>query len=144
MEKLIDLKLDHNEIDMILPDTFWDLHSLQWLSIRNNRLKALTDNLILRLPNLKWFTVDNNFISVLHDNLFSRNPDLELISMKDNQLKEVSFDFQNFNKLRFVDFEGNKCINSSVQWKRVEALVFNQIQKDIYKFCRQRINKVPP
>lgn len=114
MEKLIDLKLDKNEIDMILSDTFWDLRSLQWLSIRNNRLKALTDNLIWRLPNLKWFTVDNNFIAVLHDNLFSRNPDLELISMKDNQLKEITFDFQHFNKLRFVDFGGNTCINSSV------------------------------
>lgn len=135
MENLLDLRLDHNRIEFIVPDTFRDLIKLEWLSLTDNKLKSLNEDLTLAMPELLWFTANYNFIERFDESFFTQNPKLELISMRGNKIKEINFKIKNFNRLSFLDFRQNLCIDDYVGLKHPRV---NELQDKIYKNCREQ------
>lgn len=138
LRRLIDLRLDGNEIELIFSDTFWDLENLQWLSIASNRLKTLPVGLTLRMPKLLWFTIDANEIERLDQKYFRTNQKIQLISFRGNKLEEITFDFKRFSQLILIDLAENECINMTVKRNRNldEKLTgFEKVQNEVDKNC---------
>lgn len=129
---LQDLRLDQNEIEVIPHDAFWLLKNLRWLSLSGNKIQLLNDRLTLKLLKLMWITVDDNFIEFLDSRALQVNKNLELLSIRNNKLIQVNFNFNHFNSLAFVDFSMNFCVNTVA---RKAEKGFAMIQKEITENC---------
>jgi Leucine-rich repeat (LRR) protein len=141
LKNLKDLRLDNNEIEVILSDTFWDLKSLTWLSISGNKIKSLDEGWTSMNQQLLWFSANDNQIEILNQKYFRRNLAIELISLRNNKLTEVTFNFKRFKKLNYVDLRNNVCIDSVVcKWEKFST--FYETQKKVRENCTKWKNLV--
>lgn len=140
MSDVIDLVLDFNEIESLPSDVFYELSSLEWISIRGNKIARLHDENFIANSKLKWISIDENFIQKLNEKVFERNLELEVFSFGNNQLKEICVDFYVFQSLKYLDLRGNKCIDE-LMVKRAENSsdeFFESIEEKAEK-CRDSI-----
>ena len=130
------IKLGHNKITEVEPQTFYFLDSLQELYLNNNNISSVDVDLLTHLTNLTDLSLRNNHLGdsdLLHDLLrplpelravdigsnefsemnglsvpFSNNLELVKICMGDNKLKFLKPDiFTSLEKIEVVDFSGN-------------------------------------
>jgi len=88
LRRLRQLRLDGNFItDLSAADWSQLAHSLQVLSLSNNRLTSL--NQIDKLWSLTQLNVDNNRITSIPDAMFQTLYDLKVLSMRDNQMTTI-------------------------------------------------------
>lgn len=119
MQKLRELWLDENEIEELPSDTFQYLKNLEKLSLSKNKMKALHDDLFVRLPLLKYFAADRNQLQEITESLFERNENLSVLSVKRNKLMRIAISFDDFPKLRKVDFRYNLCVDICVEKRQL-------------------------
>jgi hypothetical protein len=89
-----------------------DFKKLQFLSLGANKIQTIEPDAFQHLVNLKWIGLWSNQIQTLPFQLFKKNPDLFYINLYGNNINSISSDFfKNLNKLKYVDFGRNLCIN---------------------------------
>lgn len=138
MSDMTDLVLDFNEIENLEIDVFYDLKSLEWLSMRSNRILRLNDENFIANPKLKWISLDNNLIQKLTQKVFEKNLNLEILSFSKNNLREICIDFIFFESLKFVDFSGNKCVNETLKKKKKREEFYDKIDEKL-ETCRESL-----
>lgn len=133
MPNLLDLRLDRNEIEMIFSDTFWDLGQLEWLSLSGNRIKILTEGMMIMSPKLLWFTANDNLLEYFDGSLFQNNPELEAITLRGNRLAIVRINITEFANMLFLDLRRNVCIDKlarSVKDVKAMEKIAEKIDRD--------------
>lgn len=109
MDHLKELRLHHNEIQEFPADTFADLSNLEHLSIANNQIEKLDENLLATLPKLKRFDAHNNNIQEFSGNIFKNNREIREINLRGNKIKKIDltiFETQKWN-LNVFDLRDN-------------------------------------
>jgi len=130
--KLKMLGFKGGEIKDIPYDTFYDLHNLNYLDIRDNHINYLAPNLFANSPMFDSLFMSYNQVTELHpdlfkdcpefhilyaefnkiekidENLFKNNPKMRIISMRHNKIKNVPYDFSKFDLLDVADFTHNE------------------------------------
>lgn len=134
MNFLVDLRLDDNLLEIIPSDTFWDLKSLQWLSLTGNQIKTLPIDLLIKSFGLLWLTADENEVEKLDEKFLQSNSKVEMISMRNNKLIKIEFEFDNFKQMSVIDFRDNVCINA-ISDRDQEGFKFEGIQEAIRVNC---------
>lgn len=109
---MTDLRLDHNEIEDLPWDVFYDLENVIYVSLTDNRIKKLPGKLLNPLRKLNWFTADMNQIEKVDEELFSEDlKELEAVNLSKNRLRKIFVDFRKITSLRFVDLKENVCVD---------------------------------
>lgn len=88
---------------------------LEAIDITGGRLLRLEQRDIKAFPRLKILWLPRNEVSVLANDVFDKTLELEKISFYDNRLKFIGLEtFKRLDRLWYVNFEHNNCINEEV------------------------------
>lgn len=90
--KLIDLKLNNNQIQTIKNTSFINLYNLQFLDLSFNLLNSLNEILFENLINLKILNLNNNFLITLPNFIFINCRNLYELNLNFNNLYNISGD----------------------------------------------------
>jgi hypothetical protein len=127
---------------------------LEVIFIFDSKLKIITKNDLMQFPRLRELSLPNNQLEVLGENLFDFNLELEFISFDDNNLKFIEANLLNsLTKLRKAEFDSAGCINSDadspeklrqlkeeLEIKCKDEHAKQNFQKKIDELDKQRIN----
>jgi Leucine-rich repeat (LRR) protein len=146
------LDLSDNKIEIIDPDTFTNLPSLNEINLSFNRIRQIYGNSLPenvktmnlgnnKLDNIKFIenlvnliTIDlrNNQIRTLQGNTFKNNQLLVKIFLAGNKISSLSpRTFDNLRDLQEVNLEENECLSTFYEPKTFKALSI-----DIEKNCQ--------
>ena len=89
-----------------LPESIWNLESLQYLNLRGNRLKTLPEP-ILELKSLQTLDLSSNKLTTLPES-FSKLKSLETLYLGHNNLKFLPKSFGNLDSLKELHLRGNQ------------------------------------
>lgn len=136
---LTDLRLDHNEIEVVPWNVFYDLESVVFLSLSDNKILELPGKLLQPLDKLSWFTADRNRLKRLDEELLNENlKELEAVNFNRNQLSEVLVDFSKIKKLKYFDLQENICINILLKKNYLNREEFvGEVQKSLVNCSRK-------
>jgi len=87
--------------------------------------------------NLKFLSFADNKLKHLEEDLFMYNPNLEVILLYRNQISSVGPVFNNLNKVRSINFDGNECSSGSEDNKNLIGVLI----RTIYENCELRYEK---
>ncbi len=95
-----------------------DFKVVELLAFGKSQIVSIEPLAFQHLNNLKWLRVWNNHIQSLPVNLFQSNPNLIYLGFYFNKINSVNPDFfKNLKQLKFVDFEGNPCVDKKIGCK---------------------------
>ena len=136
---LTDLRLDHNEIEVVPWNVFYDLENIVFLSLSDNKILELPGKLLQPLDKLCWFTADRNRLKRLDENLLNESlKELEAVNFNRNQLSEILVDFGKIMKLKYVDLQENVCVNVLMKKTYLNREGFvGEIQKKLVNCSRK-------
>ncbi|KAL7015398.1 hypothetical protein ACKWTF_016430 [Chironomus riparius] len=134
-QKLRVLDFFNNYIEEIPQNAFDDLLRLEELKILNNRIKHLPENLFYNLKNLKYFFAENNEIEELPARLFNETQ-IIVVSMKNNNLMNISVDFRNLKNVKVIDLQQNTCISQCLGFYCGRMSV-DEMQEEIQQKCQK-------
>jgi Leucine-rich repeat (LRR) protein len=108
-KKLREFKGSHNNIERLNPRIFAECFNLQFIELSANKIRKLPAN------------------------IFQLNSQLISIDLSQNSINGIApcEKFQGFKYLNWVDFSGNKCIDSFVQIKNVDVKKI----RELLSFC---------
>ena len=87
--KLKWLRMSHNYLERIEPNTFQDMHSLLMLNLTFNKLTQIEDDTFIGLGRLENLFLDKNKISTISSNAFSEMSRLQKIDLTDMRAPEI-------------------------------------------------------
>ena len=121
LESLQLLDLGRLGLQQVESDTFLGLSNLRILSLSENRLKVLPEDLLRPMPALEQLLlggksdekgnriVDGNELSVLSQELLQHSPQLRVLDLSENQLTSLpNYIFDKTPLLRTLDLGSNK------------------------------------
>ncbi|CAH1112884.1 unnamed protein product [Psylliodes chrysocephalus] len=95
--------------DIDIDDIFMSLKNLQWLSLDNNNLHAVPENLITPLVQLRYLNLESNKLHNLPKHFFQSNDELKEIRLSNNELRIIETGaFHHLPNLQTVTMHGNK------------------------------------
>lgn len=105
---LVDLILENNGINDIVPGAFYNLSKIYLMRLRNNNLRVLREGVFNHLP-VSELNLRNNSISVIEPRAFDNMPKLSIIILDNNNVAEWNSDwFTNTPKINTLSFKNNK------------------------------------
>lgn len=119
LSHLESLKLQHNEISVLLPQTFFGLGELRSLVLSFNKIQNLPLLLFNTLKSLEELKIDNNAIAVLSGEQFHANLELMQLNFENNKLQIIGEGaFGLLTKLEKLILFDNICIDTGFgHWK---------------------------
>lgn len=111
LEQFWFLLISDNEIEVMPPDTFAELHNLEMIDICRNQLKKLEPKWTSTMPKLRIFRARSNKFQYVPADMFKSNPQLEEILFDGNQLQKIDADFNRLKKLNNLRILSNTCID---------------------------------
>jgi Leucine-rich repeat (LRR) protein len=92
---------------------------LKKFTASNNQIEVLEVHQFSECVNLRSVDLSSNRIKKLTANLFGRNFNLENVNLSSNLIESIQpcESFQYLEKLKSIDFTGNKCINQVLLFK---------------------------
>jgi Leucine-rich repeat (LRR) protein len=111
--KLNGIRIENcNTLTTIREDFFSDeFKVIQYLDLYRNKIETIETNAFQHLPNLKWIGLASNELHSLPHQLFKNNLEIIVIWLWSNNIISITPDFfKNLNKLQYVDFNPNRCI----------------------------------
>ncbi|XP_046988101.1 chaoptin-like [Schistocerca americana] len=87
---LRDVRLSHNQLELLETDTFWGLPQLQTLVLTGNQLRGLAQGALRALPSLVTLLLADNRLATLAPGALSRLPVLSRLDLQNNRLHELS------------------------------------------------------
>lgn len=85
--KLKGIYLDNNVIDTLVSDDFASNTNLEILSMTNNFITEIPDDILTPLTKLKAFFISYNYVESISPTLFSTNVEIEMIAVLANKLE---------------------------------------------------------
>ncbi|XP_044750542.1 chaoptin-like [Coccinella septempunctata] len=125
--KLTDVRLSHNKISVVYPNTFQSLTSLETIVMFNNAIKTLESNSFNDLPALRRIVLSDNQISEIGVGAFSNLPVLSKLDLQNNMLPEFSMKvFSNLSNPIHLNLSRNQIAfcNSENRIVNLEILDF--------------------
>jgi len=120
----LDLSADVNNPDSFrlnnIPEEIFELTDLESLSINNNNLVEISNN-ISNLKRLKKLEISGNDIARLSDSIYDLG-ELESLDASYNHLKEISKKISGLHKLKNLNISWNEIKNLPVELLQLEQL----------------------
>ncbi|XP_071135472.1 slit homolog 2 protein-like isoform X2 [Mytilus edulis] len=131
------LTFTENEISSIEDGAFADLHSLERLSLQNNKINSIDANLLSGLTLLEDLSLDNNEISTIEDGAFSDLGSLLTLSLYSNKISSLDAKlFSRLTLLRSLEISENEITS-------IEDDVFSGLQSVIsLSLSNNRISRI--
>lgn len=140
-ENLLSIDASNNHISNIQSKAFYGLEKLEKISLDNNEISMLNDEVFLPLISLQEIYLGKNKLTIIPAQLFSSvHNQLQKIFLNNNKINDISYyAFHELPKLRFLNLEGNNCVNKNfVNHKITEN---SAVQLELKK-CVKNFNKV--
>lgn len=107
LPNLVDLILENNGINDIVPGAFFNLSKIYLMRLRNNNLRILREGVFNHLP-VSELNLMNNSISIIEPRAFDNMPKLSIIILDNNKIAEWNRDwFTNTPKINTLSFKNN-------------------------------------
>lgn len=105
---LVDLILENDGINDIMPGAFYNLSKIYLMRLRNNNLRVLREG-VFNYLHVTELNLRNNSISVIEPRAFDNMPRLSIIVLDNNKITEWNGDwFTNTPKINTLSFKENK------------------------------------
>ncbi|XP_023017908.2 uncharacterized protein [Leptinotarsa decemlineata] len=102
------LSLDNNNIQVLPDDLFEPLTHLKYLNLESNKLRSIPNNLFNNLPELKDVRLSNNEIVFIKTGTFRLLSNLESITLSGNNIKHIQREsFEHLPSLKNLILSGN-------------------------------------
>ncbi|XP_057335576.1 toll-like receptor Tollo [Microplitis mediator] len=102
------LKLEHNNIDILVDGCFSALQNLQSLTLSHNRITRFEATHTLGLNSVMQLFLDGNKLRILHRRTFSNLTNLQDISLSGNAFTEIPESIRELKTLKTLDLGNNK------------------------------------
>lgn len=114
LSKLAYLSLNNSIIHEVPSNVFINLRNLKELDLSFNKIVKIELQAFNGLANLQKLQLNNNLLEEIDGKIFESLRNLLRLSMNNNRLKTIGLGlFSPLTKLKFADFTGNECINTS-------------------------------
>ncbi|XP_045462991.1 chaoptin-like isoform X2 [Harmonia axyridis] len=124
--KLTDVRLSHNKISVIYPNTFQSLPSLETIVMFNNAIQTLESNSFNDLQALRKVVLSDNQISEIGEDAFSNLPVLAKLDLENNMLLEFSMKiFSNVSNPIHLNLSRNQIASCNSENKIVNLEVLD-------------------
>ncbi|KAG8434082.1 hypothetical protein GDO86_012453 [Hymenochirus boettgeri] len=110
------LTLDNNALQSLPDDMFSNLPSLEHISLRNNRLTNIRQNILQNLPNLTYFDVSMNTLSCSCDNYWFQNWSLFNTEVQVPFFQSYKCFGHDVNELFFANQDYSFCIEDGFSY----------------------------
>lgn len=111
LENLLKLTIDENDIELLDEDVLWDLPALQIFQLIYNKLKVVHEKTFDHNLQLRVIDLHANQLEVIPRYLFRNNFSLEKIDLSGNSLKVIEADFTSLNNVWIINLKNNDCIS---------------------------------
>ncbi len=111
---------------------------LKYLKI-SNQLRAIPKNSLINLKNLEWLDVQENKLEILQVDTFHHNTKLRYLNFRGNRINAIYLKILNLNKLEFLNFENNNCVNEKFNQTMIKS---NAAIKSL-ALCFQNCKMIP-
>jgi Leucine-rich repeat (LRR) protein len=99
LENLEVLSLDNNQIEHLTEDVFWDLTNLESLLLQSNRIEVLPEKVFMNLRNIEWIDLNNNRIKHFPSNLLLNNQNLRIFGTNGSPGNKSNIDISGKHKI---------------------------------------------
>lgn len=126
--ELFYLSLIDNQIEEIDKNAFVGLEKLRTVNLMYNRLSEIANETFHPLVGLNYIDFEHNLLTRIDEDLFSQNRNLSSIYLEFNRINKISPRFLSgiVDNLRFINLEGNDCINRAFDVKdEIGEIVMN-------------------
>lgn len=132
-KKLKSLNLNNNLIREVPKKIFSETIDMEWLSMDDNRIEHLADDLFENMSKLRVVSFSGNRLRQLSGSLFANNVNIERLNLNGNRLTTIGVDLvSGATKLRAVNFDSNICINEAF-FNELELI--ETLTKQFTNFC---------
>lgn len=132
------LRIVNSDVKNITLDVFEDLHSIETLFIKTSNIDPFDPTLILKMTNLKYLGLHDIYTKTKIDySIFKNLPNLERICF--DMLVYKDLDFDDFPKLKIVEFVPHGNTQEYKHYFKETPLVANEITKKIYALSEKGI-----
>lgn len=112
--ELHELNLNRNQLSFLEPSSFNKNMKLKEISMNYNSIKFLPTEIFQNNVDLETLRLHGNNLKSLQRNIFMNNFNLRWIELGENQLTFIHSNvFEKLQKLEFVDFSFNDCIDDT-------------------------------
>lgn len=101
------LKLEHNEIDILVDGCFASLTNLHSLTLSHNKIARFDPVHTIGLTTLGQLFLDSNKLRIIHKHVFTNLTDLQDLSLSGNALTEVPAAVRILKSLKTLDLGNN-------------------------------------
>ena len=113
LTKLIELYIEVNEISEIIPGTFENMNSLQYLGFYGNRLEHLDSGVFSGLVNLKNIDLREKLLHYIHPDTFLVLPNLQHVQLYNNPSLQMPTDRNFINSHSLSHLSITNCSTST-------------------------------
>ncbi|CAO1414867.1 unnamed protein product [Diamesa serratosioi] len=112
LSNVIELFLFTNSLTNIDENAFYGLENVRLMYFAQTSIKILPPNILHPLRSMKVLFFNDNGIEQIDAQLFANNRELVSIILESNRISSIAPTFMDkLNSLRFINLEGNQCIN---------------------------------
>ena len=141
-QRLQEIYLVRNRIEVIAPDAFRGLHSLQILDLEGNKLHVIPKDTFQHLSSVRILSFKSNPIRYISDHTFDMLVNIEELNFENCWLERVEPNvFQGLNRLNEVNLVNNelKAISSSMENSLPQSLKVFRLHRNPWQCdCRLR------
>jgi Leucine rich repeat len=114
LNKLTSLSVYDSELANVNERAFEGLELVDILFLSGNKIQSLPHAVFQPFVNLFYVSLSNNSLESLHGETFSNNRVVQQIELADNRINSLGNNIlDNLNNLRYLNMEGNVCVNEA-------------------------------